>query len=101
MRVSCSVPVDMATSTLTQHIQALGLQPIVTSEVIRAVYEGDNVGLGEALIDMSSHEGDHYIVADYRNTQEKREAKKASKDAWKAYLGGKEMIPSSAPEAPH
>lgn len=87
MRVSCSVPVDLATSTLTRHIQILGLTPVVTPEVIRAVYEGDDVGLGEALIDIFSHEANHEITADYRNTQEKREAKKVSKSAWKAYLG--------------
>lgn len=87
MRVSCSVPANMATSTLVPHIKTLGLEPIITSEVIRAVYEGNDVSIGEALIDMFSHEGDHHITADYRNTQEKRTAKKAAKTAWKASLG--------------
>lgn len=85
MNVSCSVPAGMETSTLLEHIKTLGLTPIVTSTVIRVVYEGDNVGIGEALIDMFSHECDHEITVDYRSTQEKREAKKASKSAWKAY----------------
>lgn len=85
MRVSCSVPADLATSTLQAHIEVLGLTPIVTSQVIRVVYEGNDVSIGEALIDMFSHECDHEITADYRNTQEKREAKKAAKSAWKAY----------------
>lgn len=92
MRVSCSAPIQTATDTLVDHIKVLGLHPIVTSEVIRAVYEGDDVSIGEALIDMFSHECDHHITADYRNTQEKREARKASKRSWQAYLGGKEMI---------
>lgn len=87
MRVSCSVPVGMASSTLIPHIQSLGLEPIVTAEVIRAVYEGDDVNLGEGLIALFAHEGDHEITADYRNTQEQRVAKKAAKTAWRACLG--------------
>lgn len=92
MRVSCSVPRRLATSTLEDNIRIIGLEPIVTPEIIRAVYEGDNVGLGEALIDMFSHQADHEITVDYRTTQEKREGKKASRQPWHTYLGRKEVI---------
>lgn len=100
MRVSCSVPVNLASSTLVDHIKILGIHPIITSEVIRAVYEGDDVSIGEALIDMFSHEADHHITADYRNTQEKREAHRAAKRSWRAYSGGKELIHLSPPNSP-
>ena len=85
MRVSCSVPVNLASSTLVDHIKILGVHPIITSEVIRAVYEGDDVSVGEALIDMFSHEADHEIVVDYS----KKEQRKHERKTLRAYNNAK------------
>lgn len=70
MRVSAACPVDLASPTLVERLQILGLQPIITSQVIRAVYEGDNKSIGEAIVDIYSHEADHEINVQY--TQEER-----------------------------
>lgn len=58
----------MATDTLVERLRVLGLQPIITSQVIRAVYEGDDKSIGEAIVDIYSHECDHEINVQY--TQE-------------------------------
>lgn len=88
MRVSCSVPVNLATSTLVDHIKVLGVHPIITSEVIRAVYEGDDVSIGEALIDMFSHECDHEIVVDYTPKEYRKQQRKLERAFQNARLHG-------------
>lgn len=69
MKVHCSCPTDLATSTLTQNLIAMGLNPIVTSHEISVDYEGNDHGLGEAIVELYSHEADHHIVVhNYKNT---------------------------------
>lgn len=65
MRVSAACPAELATSTLVDRLRVLGLQPIITSQVIRAVYEGTDKGIGEAIVDIYSHEADHSITVSY------------------------------------
>lgn len=62
MRVSCSCPAKLATSTLVDRLKVLGVQPIVTSQVIRAVYEGNDKNIGEAIVNIYAHEADHEIT---------------------------------------
>lgn len=65
MKVSCAVPREMATPNLAERLREIGVQPIVTDYVIRAVYEGPNCGLGEAIMDMFSREVDHEVSVFY------------------------------------
>lgn len=80
MRVSCACPKATATDTLVDRLASLGLQPIVTSQVIRAVYEGPDKRIGEAIVEIYSHECDHEINVQYtKEEQEKIERKIARK----------------------
>lgn len=92
MRVSCACPAKMATDTLVDRLRTLGLQPIVTSEVIRVVYEGPNKSLGEAIVEMYAHEADHEITVFYdkdeQRKSERRAARKAERAARNAKLHG-------------
>lgn len=91
MRVSCSCPVDAASHDLIEEIESLGLTPIVTTSVVRVVYEGDNVALGEAVVHLFNREVDHDIVAEYGKSERKAERKairKAERAAYNARLHG-------------
>lgn len=72
MRVSCACPAEMATSTLVENLRAIGIQPIVTNTVIRAVYEGPDRTLGEAIVDMFSHEADHEITMQFTEEEHRK-----------------------------
>lgn len=71
MRVSCACPVELASSTLEEKIRTLGITPIVTTQVIRAVYDGPDKSIGEAIVNMYAHEADHEINVQY-TTEEQR-----------------------------
>lgn len=92
MRVSCSVPVDLSSATLVDRLTKLGIVPIQTSQVIRAVYEGSNRKLGEAIVEIFSHETDHDITVFYdqdeQRKSERRALRKAERAAWNARLHG-------------
>lgn len=80
MRVSCACPANMATDTLIERIRLLGIQPIVTPQVVRAVYEGPDKKLGTSIVEMFSHEADHEINVQFdREEQRKVERKLARK----------------------
>lgn len=64
MRVSCSVPTKLATSTLVSNLRDMGLDPIVGPEDIDITYEGSRA-VGDALIEMFLHECDHSVVVDF------------------------------------
>lgn len=67
MRVSCSSTLgehDSARNVLTERIKMLGLQPVITPILIRAVYEGPDQKLGYKLVDLFEHERDHEIFID-------------------------------------
>lgn len=71
MRVSCASHVDTATEGLVEKLAAMGITPIVTSQVIRVVYEGDRK-VGEQLVDLFGREPDHDVVFYYdKNEQSK------------------------------
>lgn len=76
MRVSCACPVDLASDTLIAKLETLGLKPIVTSQVIRAVYEGSDRRLGEAIVEIYAHEADHEINVQYDKDEQRREQRR-------------------------
>lgn len=92
MRVSCACPRKMATDTLVERLESLGIKPIVTNQVIRAVYEGTDKSLGEAIVEIYAHEADHEINVQYDKAEQQRETRKAmrkaEKAAWNARLHG-------------
>lgn len=75
MKVSCGCPRDTASPTLCKKIQKLGVTPIITDMVIRAVYEGPNRQLGEAIVRIFGEEVDSDITAYY----DKEESHKAAR----------------------
>lgn len=64
MRISCGADVHTCRDTLERDIRILGLQPIVTSQVVRAVYEGDDEHVVNCLIQLFSSQPDHDIYTD-------------------------------------
>lgn len=60
MRIVCSCPAHLATSTLVANLRTLGLTPTVT-DTISVVYVGDDKALGEALVMQFAHQADHSI----------------------------------------
>lgn len=62
VRVSCSVPADKDSDNLLRRIGQLGITPIVTSQVIRAVYQGPSRVVGEVLMEIFEAERDHEIT---------------------------------------
>lgn len=89
MRVSCGCPANMATDTLVERLQTLGLHPIVTSQVIRAVYEGPDRKLGEAIVEIFAHEADHDITVFYDKAEQKKSERRAARKAERAERNAK------------
>lgn len=92
MRVTCACPADMASSTLIDRLTAIGIKPIVTPQVIRAVYDGPDRELGEGIVEMYQHEANHEIEVQYTEAEQRRQSRKAirkaEKAAWNARLHG-------------
>lgn len=75
MRVSCAVDVDKASATLLQDLIGIGVQPIVTTCVIRAVYEGPEVRIGQRIVNRYELEHHPQITVDYAEGEEKQAKK--------------------------
>lgn len=89
MRVSCACPVELASEGLVAEIEALGLQPIVTSLVVRAVYEGHDHKLGTAIVEMFSKEAGHEINVQYDKEEQRKADRKAARKAERARRNAK------------
>lgn len=89
MRVSCGCPLDTASSTLIERLQILGVDPIVTNTTIRALYEGPDKSLGEAIVEMYSHEADHDITVFYDKAEQAKSARRAERKAERAARNAK------------
>lgn len=76
MRLSCEASAKDCTKTLVEDIRALGIEPIITTEVIRAVYEGDDEELGNAIIERFRAEAHYGFVADRPDSPVKRRRRK-------------------------
>lgn len=64
VRMSVAAPKSTASSQLVARIKSLGLEPIVTPTIIRAVYEGHDHRLADKLVNLFEHEKDHDIYID-------------------------------------
>lgn len=65
VRASCGVAKHIATSELIGNIRALGITPIVTNYVIRAVYEGPDKALGQQIVELFRQEDVADIYYDF------------------------------------
>lgn len=84
MRVSCSAPLDTCSQTLYKELEALGVQPIVTNILVRAVYEGDDRYIGEGIVELFSYERDHEITVYYSPEEQNKSARRAMRKRAKA-----------------
>lgn len=65
VRVTCGVAKDKATASLIDELKKIGVKPIVTPYVIRAIYEGDSKALGQKIVELYSKEDTTDIYYDY------------------------------------
>lgn len=75
MRVSCAVPKEFCSEGFIWKLQEMKLDPIVTTQIVRVVYEGDDHQLGARIVEMFAHEVDHDITVDYCDEKPKRKKK--------------------------
>lgn len=61
MVISCSVPRHLATSTLTDKLQRMGVTPQVDGDTISVFYNGSDLELGGAIVELFAHEANHRI----------------------------------------
>lgn len=76
MRVSCGCPKELASEGLIEEIIGLGVQPIVTTEVIRAVYEGSDKRVGEAIVLLFEKEAGHDVTVQLNEEEQRRHDRK-------------------------
>lgn len=81
MRCTCATPRETCSPDLIENLTAIGVPPIVTPHVIRAVYDGPNRNTAQAIIDLFEKESCHDIVVDglEQNKHTKGKRKKAKK----------------------
>lgn len=89
MRVSCACPLELASDSLVEEIKLLGLQPIVTNIVVRAVYEGPDKGIAEAVVELFSREAGHEITVLRDKDEQRKETRKAARKAERAKRNAK------------
>lgn len=89
MQVSCACPRELASEGLVEEIKALGIEPIVTSLVVRAVYEGHDKGLGEAIVELFCREADHEINVRLNKEEQAKANRKAARKAERAARNAK------------
>lgn len=65
MRVSCGCLAKTASEGLADKIRAIGVEPIITSQIIRAVYDGKDKSIGEAIVRLFADEIDHDVYVHY------------------------------------
>lgn len=72
VRVSCGVPIDKASDQLVSKVKELGIQPIVTCAIIRAVYEGPDEALGRKIVELFKQEDTEDIYYDFGERRRKK-----------------------------
>lgn len=85
MRISCAVPHELCSANLVTKLKEMGLNPIVTTQIVRVVYEGSDHRLGTQIVLMFENELNHDITVDYcderqERLENRRKLKKA--EAW-------------------
>lgn len=71
MRVSCSVPIEHCPWSLAHDVGQLSIAPIITPQVFRAVYEGEEK-TGNALIKLFSVIPGNQITVDRDQVKERK-----------------------------
>lgn len=71
VRVSCGVAVEKASPELVQKLKQLGIKPIITTCVIRAVYEGPDKTLGQKIVELYKGEATDDIYYDFGERRRK------------------------------
>lgn len=89
MQVSCACPTKTATDTLEGWIRQVGLEPIITPYVIRCVYEGNNIALGDSIVERFEHEVDHEITVCYRKGEQTKATRREQRKAERARRNAK------------
>lgn len=64
MKVSCSLPPDKCSPEVLQELKHLGIKPIITQQVVRAVFEG-NESIGEHIVRIFAEAGSDDITYFY------------------------------------
>lgn len=72
MRVSCSVPREGSWIGLPEEIRGIGIEPIITSQVVRAVYEGHDARVGLALAGIFRTQPGSEVILDEDPKKEKK-----------------------------
>lgn len=62
MKVSCAVPIEVASEGFAERLAELGIKPIITPKIIRAVYDGPSSNLANKIVSLFEAEPDHDIV---------------------------------------
>lgn len=89
MRVTCACPAEKASETLVEQLKKLGIEPIITSQVIRAVYEGPHRDIGEGIVAIYDNEQDHEIVVQYSDKERQNIDKQAAREERRAKRNAK------------
>ncbi len=79
MRISCSSAKSTMSDDLIASIEELGLQPIITPILVRVVYDGPNVNLGNRIVALFDKEKDKEIVVDYNDAKQSKKGKQRVK----------------------
>lgn len=72
VRVSCGVPIEKASPQLVSKIKELGVQPIITCIIVRAVYEGPDEALGRKIVELFQQEDTEDIYYDFGERRRKK-----------------------------
>lgn len=72
VRVSCGVPIDKASPQLVSKIKELGVKPIITCVIVRAVYEGPDEALGRKIVELFKQEDTEDIYYDFGERRRKK-----------------------------
>lgn len=72
VRVTCAVSIDKATTKLADKIRELGVNPIITCAVVRAVYEGPDEALARKIVELFKQEDTSDIYFDFGGRRRKR-----------------------------
>lgn len=72
VRVSCGVPIDKASPQLVSKIEELGIKPIITCIIVRAVYEGPDEALGRKIVELFQQENTEDIYYDFGERRRKK-----------------------------
>lgn len=82
MKLSCSVPKDKCPQSLLDTLALMHVKPIITSQVVRVVYDGDNEALGDVLAFLFEQAGstDMTVIKSVKGVKKHEKARMLSSD---------------------